>query len=382
MLAVSAPRRKARNAGDAPRLVRPASPRPALAGQAGEARRSLPGLAVGDHAAADDGRGREALLRALPEALPDGRGPRRGAGRRGDAGLGRARLLLPRPQPPCLRQGRGRAATADASPTTEAGLRRLPASAPTRRRRSRRSPSIGRAAAVDGNVERVVARLFRSRRRCRRRSRDPRRSPRRWCRPQRPGDFAQALMDLGATICTPKRPACALCPWLGALPGARGGRAGDAARARTRRRKARCAAAPPSWRCAADDSVLLRTRPPEGPARRHGRGARRAHWAPDYDAAKALRDAPLEARWRRLPGLVRHTFTHFPLELTVLVATVAGRNAGAGRNALRRRAARSPGRRCPASCARCWRMPTSLRPHRRPGGGDPHHIRPRLAMVL
>ena len=56
-----------------------------------------------------------------------------------------------------------------------------------------------------------------------------------------------------------------------------------------------------------------------------------SQWSPDYDAAKALRDAPLEAGWQRLPGLVRHTFTHFPLELTVLVATVAaGTPAPAG----------------------------------------------------
>jgi A/G-specific adenine glycosylase len=46
-------------------------------------------------------------------------------------------------------------------------------------------------------------------------------------------------------------------------------------------------------------------------------------WEPDYDVAAALLDAPLDARWKRLPGLVRHGFTHFPLELTVFVARVA-----------------------------------------------------------
>jgi A/G-specific adenine glycosylase len=46
-------------------------------------------------------------------------------------------------------------------------------------------------------------------------------------------------------------------------------------------------------------------------------------WEPDYDPARAMLDAPLEARWKRLPGIVRHVFTHFPLELTVLFATVA-----------------------------------------------------------
>ena len=46
-------------------------------------------------------------------------------------------------------------------------------------------------------------------------------------------------------------------------------------------------------------------------------------WRPDYEPAHALLDAPLDARWKRLPGHVRHVFTHFPLELTVFVARVA-----------------------------------------------------------
>jgi A/G-specific adenine glycosylase len=46
-------------------------------------------------------------------------------------------------------------------------------------------------------------------------------------------------------------------------------------------------------------------------------------WEPDYDVARAMLDAPLDARWKRLPGSVRHTFTHFPLELTVFLAKVA-----------------------------------------------------------
>ena len=71
-----------------------------------------------------------------------------------------------------------------------------------------------------------------------------------------------------------------------------------------------------------DGCVLLRTRPPSGLLGGMDE-VPTSQWSPDYDAAKALRDAPLEAGWRRLPGLVRHTFTHFPLELTVLVATVA-----------------------------------------------------------
>src|SRR5829696_4320673 len=281
-----ASRLKARS-GRASRLVRPPPPRPALARQGRRAGRPPSGLAVRDHAAADDGCGREALLRALPAALPDGRKARRGAGRAGDAGLGRARLLLARPQPPCLRQGRRRAPR-----------RALP------RHRGRLAPPA-RHRRLHGGGDR--------------------------------GDFAQALMDLGATICTPKRPACAICPWLGAC------RARAAGVQETLPRKApkaegvlRRGAAFVALR--GDDCVLLRTRPPscllggmdEVPT---------SEWSPDYDASKALRDAPLEAGLRRLPGLVRHTFTHFPLELTVLVATVAaGTPAPAGMRFASRRA--------------------------------------------
>jgi A/G-specific adenine glycosylase len=68
-------------------------------------------------------------------------------------------------------------------------------------------------AVVDGNVERVVTRLFRLERRCPRSSVQVSEKVRAMVPEDRPGDFAQAMMDLGATICTPKNPACALCPW-------------------------------------------------------------------------------------------------------------------------------------------------------------------------
>jgi len=193
------------------------------------------------------------------------------------------------------------------------------------------------AAAVDGNVERVVSRLFLVE------------TPLPKAKPAirdlaealvpagRPGDFAQALMDLGATICTPKRPACAICPWLGACRGRAAGVQETLPRKALRAEGVlRRGAAFVLLRC--DDSVLLRTRPPSGLLGGMDE-VPTSQWSPDYDAAKALRDAPLEAGWQRLPGLVRHTFTHFPLELTVLVATVAaGTPAPAGMRFAPRRA--------------------------------------------
>src|SRR5439155_561531 len=79
------------------------------------------------------------------------------------------------------------------------------------------------AAAVDGNVERVVARLHAVAAELPAAKAEIRRLTERLVPPERAGDFAQALMDLGATICTPKKPACALCPWMGACAARRRG---------------------------------------------------------------------------------------------------------------------------------------------------------------
>jgi A/G-specific adenine glycosylase len=137
----------------------------------------------------------------------------------------------------------------------------------------------------------------------------------------RPGDFAQAVMDLGATICTPKRPACALCPWMKPCRArAEGLQETFPKKQKKETGQLRKGAAFVVLR--ADDTLLLRTRPPTGllggmvepPT---------SDWVPDYEPSRAVLDAPIEARWQRLPGTVRHVFTHFPLELTVLFAKVA-----------------------------------------------------------
>ncbi len=106
-----------------------------------------------------------------------------------------------------------------------------------------------RATVVDGNVERVIARLFAIE------------EPLPGAKPLikgkadlltpdlRPGDYAQAMMDLGATICTPRSPACALCPLRSGCKASALGNA-EPIRARRRRRRGPRAAAPPSF-CAA-----------------------------------------------------------------------------------------------------------------------------------
>jgi A/G-specific adenine glycosylase len=134
----------------------------------------------------------------------------------------------------------------------------------------------------------------------------------------RPGDFAQALFDLGATVCTPRRPACALCPWRGACAAQLAGIQD------TLPRKAPKAARPTrhSTHFLAvdrDGNWLLRRRPESGllggMLEVPGTPPRDAPW----DEAEALPHAPLPGLpWRRLPGEARHGFTHFELRMTLL----------------------------------------------------------------
>ncbi|MCO5092359.1 A/G-specific adenine glycosylase [Bosea sp. (in: a-proteobacteria)] len=173
------------------------------------------------------------------------------------------------------------------------------------------------AAAVDGNVERVMTRLFAIE--------DELPGARPLVRervlglmPQdRPGDFAQALMDLGATICTPRNPACGLCPWREPC------RARKAGTQESFPRKAPKKAGATRYGAAfvlarADGALLLRTRPAKGLL---GGMAEvpTSEWRADYALDGAAQDAPLPLRWQRLAQPVRHVFTHFPLELSVLV---------------------------------------------------------------
>jgi A/G-specific adenine glycosylase len=180
------------------------------------------------------------------------------------------------------------------------------------------------AVPADGNVERVMARLFRleqplpaAKRVLAAQARAVGASP---AAQARPGDFAQALFDLGATICTPRRPACALCPWRAAC------RARAAGVAEALPAKAPKAARPKLsgavfWAEDASGQVWLRRRPPSGllggmvelPG---------TEWLPDMTVHDAMRLAPVAAPWRVL-GEVRHGFTHFELTLTVLGARLA-----------------------------------------------------------
>jgi A/G-specific adenine glycosylase len=99
-------------------------------------------------------------------------------------------------------------------PETEAGLLKLPGIGAYTAAAVAAIAFDRQAAAVDGNVERVVSRLFTVEEPLPKAKPLIRALTEDLVPADRPGDFAQALMDLGATICTPKRPACAICPWM------------------------------------------------------------------------------------------------------------------------------------------------------------------------
>ena len=216
-------------------------------------------------------------------------------------------------------------------PRTESALAELPGIGPYTAAAIAAIAFDQPATPVDGNVERVVTRLFAVEDALPDAKPEVRRLAATLTPKHRAGDFAQAMMDLGATLCSPKKPACALCPWR--EPCAARGR-GDAEtfprKAAKREGKLRRGAAFVVLR--ADAHVLVRTRPTKGllggmtevPT---------SDWTHDFDDGDALEEAPRvpRATWKRVPGRVTHVFTHFPLELSVHIARVgAAAEAPAG----------------------------------------------------
>jgi A/G-specific adenine glycosylase len=187
-----------------------------------------------------------------------------------------------------------------------------------------------KAAPVDGNIERVVARLFAVATPLPAAKQELRSLAADIVPDERAGDFAQAMMDLGASICSPKRPSCGVCPWRANCAALLDGRPERfPVRAPKREGQLRRGAAYVVRRT--DGAVLVRRRPPKGllggmtevPT---------TEWRPDFEPARARSDAEKVVAlpsdgvvWRALPGVVRHVFTHFPLELSVLSTDVGTR---------------------------------------------------------
>ncbi len=169
---------------------------------------------------------------------------------------------------------------------------------------------------VDGNVERVMARVFSVA------------TPLPAAKPEltghaatltpqvRPGDYAQAVMDLGATICTPKSPACGICPWMARCAARSEGIAAELPRKTPKKPKPTRLGHVYLAR-SADGAVLTEIRPETGLL-----GGMLAFPSTDWAETAPMPAPPIPAGWQEI-GEVRHTFTHLHLRLRVHVAAVA-----------------------------------------------------------
>jgi len=177
-----------------------------------------------------------------------------------------------------------------------------------------------KAAVVDGNVERVVSRLYQITEPLPGSKPAIRAAMAELTPEDRPGDFAQAVMDLGATLCTPKRPTCSLCPWSEPCAARKSGLAETLpVKAPKKEKPTRRGAAFVAVR-SNDGAVLLRRRPPKGLLGGMSE-VPGSEWSEDFATSNGHDHAPFCGDWKARPGVVRHTFTHFHLELTVYRAT-------------------------------------------------------------
>lgn len=210
-------------------------------------------------------------------------------------------------------------------PDTEQGLRTLPGIGPYTAAAISAIAFDVRTMPVDGNIERVVSRLYAVE------------EPLPQAKPligglaatlladSRAGDSAQALMDLGSSICTPKKPACALCPLNeGCVARARGDQEAFPRKAPKKTGTLRRGAA---FIVTRGEELLVRTRAEKGllggmtevPG---------SDWLAGQEDKAALKQAPALkglTRWHRKVGVVTHVFTHFPLELVIYTAEVPAR---------------------------------------------------------
>ena len=180
------------------------------------------------------------------------------------------------------------------------------------------------AVPVDGNVERVTSRLFALT--------EPLPGLKRAIRAAadqlgqdsdamaRPSDFAQALFDLGASICSPTSPGCAQCPWMEPCAARRLGLANELPR-RAPKKDRPLRQGVHFWLSDKAGNVLLRRRPASGllggMVELPGTSWREGAWL----EAEALKHAPMEVDWRPA-GQVRHGFTHFQLTIDLFAAEV------------------------------------------------------------
>jgi A/G-specific adenine glycosylase len=199
-------------------------------------------------------------------------------------------------------------------PTTREGLMTLPGIGPYTASAIAAIAFDKPATVVDGNVERVISRLHRVE------TPLPAAKPEltalaaRLTPAQRPGDYAQAIMDLGATICTPRSPACGICPWARVCAARAAGVQADLPRKSPKPDKPIRHGT--LWLGHRDGAILLERRPDKGLL-----GGMLGIPGDGWDGQGG--PAPAPADWQDI-GEVRHTFTHFHLILRIRVGRIEG----------------------------------------------------------
>jgi A/G-specific adenine glycosylase len=183
--------------------------------------------------------------------------------------------------------------------------------------------SFGRVTVpVDGNIERVISRLYVIDEPLPGSKLVIKKFASAAISQNRPGDFAQALMDLGATVCTPRKPRCLICPISQVCDG-RNLNSADQFPKKVPKKPKPTRRGVIFWAVGKSGAVLIRRRPETGLL-----GGMMEFPSTSWDETvwsdkAALKYAPVKDQsWQRLPGLVRHTFTHFHLELMVITAKI------------------------------------------------------------
>lgn len=171
---------------------------------------------------------------------------------------------------------------------------------------------------VDGNVERVISRMFKVDVPLPKSRPELRRLAGTLADPNRPGDYGQAIMDLGATVCTPRSPKCVICPWnTDCLAHAAGCETDYPKKIRKPKLPIRYGNV---FVLNTDDHILLERRPDSG-LLGGMMGFPGSAWGQKPNPP--LIDAPLERNWEKRKQGVKHVFTHFELRLDVYVSEIA-----------------------------------------------------------
>ncbi len=201
-------------------------------------------------------------------------------------------------------------------PSDEADLQKLPGIGPYTSAAIAAIAFDQPASVMDGNVERVTARFHLVEQPLPACKEVLRKLAKQALPDARFGDYAQAIMDLGATVCTPRAPSCAICPWADGCQARALGVAQDLPKKTAKTLKpTRFGTCYVAMR--ENGSVLLQRRPDKGLL-----GGMLAWPGDEWTTDKRDATPPLVANWKTAPQEVRHTFTHFHLKLRVQYAVV------------------------------------------------------------